>query len=395
MSQFMRPTQDLDNEWLTSDMWMEIDETSYNDTDYGETIEHEFPFSELVKFQMSSLTSVISGTCTIRCRGKADLSVAGMRFYVYVYEGTTLRQGVSWIPETSFTTHEQTFLSSSITDWSNINVVIVAESTVEEMNKFYCSWLEIETPNAGGSTYNESITLSGNASVAQSTAIDMVPSLSLPGNASITEETQHVMESSLSLSGNAAIDQSGLLVMDGSIDLSSNASIAESGVLELFEGITLSAIGDLILINDVVLECSILLSADGSIVFVGGSDLYHSIDLSANGELSTDVQKELNETIVLSVAGDISVNTLLDALNSVNLDASASFEPGNNAILESVLSLAASGQLAIIGTLPTDFAETIELIGYISKNKLFIKYVTINKSIIGSITKTKKKDLTI
>jgi hypothetical protein len=143
MSQFMRPSADINTGWAKStggSRYGCIDEASYSDSDYIRGSADSYQECRL----STPASTPADGTCTLRYRAmKSSTNITS--FAMEVRQGATVIASLTTIPGSSMTAYTKTFSASSVTDWSDVRVRFTIDLTG------FCSvdvsWVELEIPD--------------------------------------------------------------------------------------------------------------------------------------------------------------------------------------------------------------------------------------------------------
>jgi len=144
MSQFMRPSADINTGWSCStgtSRYALIDEATYDDADCIQGTTDAYQECRL----STPADTPASGTCTLRYRGKKSTTNINS-FTMEVRQGSSVIASLTTIPATFvFNQYTKTFNTSSITDWSDVRVRFTID--VSGVCGVAVSWVELEIPD--------------------------------------------------------------------------------------------------------------------------------------------------------------------------------------------------------------------------------------------------------
>jgi len=164
---------------------------------------------------------------------------------------------------------------------------------------------------AGGSTYNESVTFSSTPALSNSVQADFL----------------------------------------GSIGLASTPALSSSALADFYNSLTLASTPAAVMAAVADLFASLALASDPTLAVVGGSDFYESLALSSSPALATAVFKEAFGELVLSSSPALSVSVQADLyaaitiLSACGISLTAMAELFANLTLSSIPALSALGQI--------------------------------------------------
>ena len=173
MAQILRPNSDISNVWSKSTGTLGyalVDEITPDDADYVFTpdqvnLDHQFGMT-------SPAGTPSAGTCTVRFReSQADGGVPASSggnpssIDVEVLENAIIVASSDAITTTEggWTTRSFTFSTALITNWDNVEIHLNGTGSggpVASRRGVAVSWVELEVPDAGANTYEESISIS-------------------------------------------------------------------------------------------------------------------------------------------------------------------------------------------------------------------------------------------
>jgi len=206
MSQFMWPISDITNEFAAGG-WDDLnDGGTPNDSDYGYTANNGAQTFEALLTDLSA-SEPVDGTCTVKVRhAQSDdtpsLTIpssggSATTFTIAIYEGATLRAGPtsditanesSWLTDSSLT-----FNASVVVDWSDLRIRLEIDGgggSPTNRRGMGVSWVEIETPDTGGTTFEQSVA----GSLTPAGTVSKEAQVTVEGGATpagaITKETQ-------------------------------------------------------------------------------------------------------------------------------------------------------------------------------------------------------------
>ena len=360
MAQFVRPISDLDNTgaWTTTPLWSKIDDSvGSGDADFV-TSDGNPTSSETFTVDGSTVTDPASSIDHIlRVRASEETGGANHDIIVELRQGyvseaslgtliATLTASAIANTATTYTLTLSGAQADSITDYSDLQFRIYAQKNGGGAgNAVTCYDVELEVPDAGAATYDESVSITSNSTISPTNIATLLGDTTLNLASTIANANNNVMDASASFSADAQVSESGGLSFEASISLALQASLATSlqleinGSVTILSNTTVSTVNNAtvnnaiaiasspgIFVNGVLdMDATMSLLASALIQSQGGSIFEDSIGISSNSTLSALIEAVLDSQINIASASQI--------LNQANFDADSIVSIGSNVVL--------------------------------------------------------------
>jgi hypothetical protein len=204
MAQYARPDSDVAaGNWTTAPLYASLDETTPSDTDYIVC-----PISQtntVCELGLSNVTDPASSSGhVVNFRAKKTGAVAAL--IVMLFQGGTQIATYSPTITTSYAAYSYTLSGAeadAITDYTNLRIKL--DGTTGSTPTIEVSYVDFAVPDAGGSTYNEAVTVGRLAGVAEVGPLVMGEALSLARTGAVAEAGPLTMADGISLSRSGRI----------------------------------------------------------------------------------------------------------------------------------------------------------------------------------------------
>lgn len=423
MAQFVRPIADLDNTgvWTTTPLWSKIDDSvGSGDADF--ILSDTSPSStEPFTVDGSTVTDPVSSIDHI-LRVRSSKSAGGANNDIVV----ELRQG--YVSEASQGTLIATLTGLMTTDTPTTYTLTLSAAQANAISNYadlqFRCWsaknggggnsqttiydIELEVPDAGNQTYDESISFSANSTVATSNIASLIGDTTLNLASQIANANNAIMDSGVSFGSDSQISESGGLDFQESISLALQSALSTSVNLEINEGVTILSNSSIATINNATvnnavaiasspgifvngildMDATVSLLASAIISSQGGSVFDASIGISSSATLSTLLELILESQITIGSIAQIVANANINANDTISigsnniLSVSGGVEFDANVSLGSIVNLLASGGLSL------DESVTMSMVASIDPQNNNIANVSINissASLIGMV----------
>ena len=423
MAQFVRPIADLDNTglWTTTPLWSKIDDSvGSGDADFISS--DASPVSgEMFTVDGSTVTDPVSSIDHIlRIRSSKTAGGANNDVVVELRQGytseasqgtliATLTGLVTTDVPTTFTLTLSAAQANSITNYADLQFRCwMAKNGGGASSQGFIYDVELEVPNAGSQTYDESISFSANSTVATSNIATLIGDTTLNLASQIANANNAIMDSGVSFSANSQISESGGLDFQESISLALQSALSTTLNLEINGSVTIVSNSSIVTINNAAvnnavaiasspgvfvngildMEATVSLLASAIISSQGGSVFDASIGISSNATLSSLLEAILESQITIGSVAQIIANANIDSDATISIGSNNILSVNGGVELDANVSFASIINVITSGGLSLDGNVTMSLIASIDPQNNNIANVSItisSASLIGIV----------
>jgi hypothetical protein len=275
----------------------------------------------------------------------------------------SLPAGDYWLCCQQSGTHRGRYDTGGIYNWRYIAQVYVgwpdtisgdSDGGQTRLWSLYCTYAA-----AGGTTYNEAVTLSSTPACSHSPQADLLgsvgfastPALSpaaiadLMGGVTMLSAPAASMiggmdyAAELTLLSNPAVGMACLLDMFPSLILASDPALAASALADFYNSLTLASTPAAVMAAVADLIAGVALASDPAFAALGGSDFYESLALSSSPALSNAVFKEAFGELTLASSPALATAALADLLAEIVAASSPAFLAAGGFDINEVITL--------------------------------------------------------
>ena len=213
MAQFARPDADLSDGGFTpsagSDLYAVLDDNE--DTNY---IQSAAAADDACQVGLGNVTDPESSSDhVIRARLRRSKAVASYNATIVLKQGSTTISTLSVSDVSNTTTTYSKTLSGAeadaITDYTDLNLTLTADYVSGSGCYLLCGWLELEVPNAAGTTYDDALSIGRTAGVIDGGLAVMTGAVSIGRVSAVSDGGMVEMSLAINIERTAEIDQSG------------------------------------------------------------------------------------------------------------------------------------------------------------------------------------------
>jgi hypothetical protein len=326
-----------------SPLYGQVDESSPSDTDYfwappAETAES----FELGISNPSSTPGGSGATVSVRFRYRSG-SLGAASMYFELRQSGTAKGSAHITPTTSFATY--TFTATGITNYNNLTIHGEKDSSFDTEG-FDVSWIDIEITQ-GSSTYDESLSLASDATVANDPGVLTSRSLSVSADGALTVDPGVVTGRSLSFTADGTIVVDPGVVTDRSASLTADATVSSTPEAVVDRSANLGADGSIVPTPNVVTDRSASIDADAAVSSTPEAIADRSAELAADSTLSSERDVTIDKSSSLDGDSTLSPEAVASMEQSASLDVDAVLNSDRDVTMEETVSLEADAVISI------------------------------------------------